>query len=52
MVSMEEVEALWAQDQRIPLELAPIALWHLFETPQPVEDRVMLNSEEHLGEGF
>lgn len=49
---MAEIESLWEQGRPIPLELAPIALWHLFENPQPVEDKVILNSEEHLGDLF
>lgn len=49
---MGEVEDLWGQGRLIPMELAPVALWHLFENPQPTEPKVILNSEEHLGAEF
>lgn len=51
-LSMGEVEGLWAEGKLIPLALAPIALWHLFENPQPTEELWIAGSEEALGEQF
>lgn len=51
-LSMGEVESLWAEGKLVPLALAPIALWHLFENPQPTEELTMPQSEEALGDTF
>lgn len=51
-LSMEQVNELWAEGKLIPLSLAPIALWHLFENPEPLEELFMPQSEEALGEQF
>lgn len=51
-LSMENVERLWAEGHSIPLDLAPIALWHLFD-PQPGPEPYTLPfSEEALGGDF
>lgn len=51
-LSMGEVELLWAEGKLIPLALASVALWHLFENPQPIEEKWLPQSEEALGEAF
>lgn len=51
-LSMGEVEALWAEGRLVPLALAPIALWHLFENPQPTEELWIKGGEEDLGDSF
>ena len=51
-LSMPEVEALWSEGKKIPLDIAPIALWHLFDPPEPVENKVLPKSEEELGFDF
>lgn len=51
-LSMENVERLWAEGHPIPLALAPIALWHLWD-PQPgLEPMALPYSEEALGADF
>ena len=51
-LSIDNVEELLRRDLPVPLDLAPVALWHLVDPQGYAEEKVVPFSEEHLGERF
>ena len=51
-LSIDNVEELLRRDLGVPLDLAPVALWHLVDPQGYTEEMFMPQSEEELGERF
>jgi len=51
-LSPDNVEELLRRDLSVPLELAPIALWHLMDFQGYTEEMFMPKGEEELEDRF
>ena len=51
-LSIDNVEELTKRDLGVPLDLAPVALWHLVDPQGYAEQLVLPFSEEDLRERF